>query len=97
MATGTRRAKTAEELKEDLAKAEARVARLRERAYEGELTERINASKIIEEFKAIQTEFKDVSALTILSCIGKAAKIPRLNVTQSQPVPRKSSNNKKKK
>lgn len=87
-----RKKKTAAELKADLEAAKKRVALLEAKAYEEELLERIRTSKILDEFNSIKADFKDVAPLTILSVIGKAVKIPRLKVTQTEPVPRKSTN-----
>lgn len=94
MATATtktrapRKTKTAAELKAELEKAKAAVAALEQKAYAGELDEAVAATKIVEEFKAIQERYKDVKDVAILAAIGKAAGIKRLSVTQTEPKPR---------
>jgi len=88
MATTTRKKKTAAELKADLDKAKRRVQDLEAKAYEGELSEAVAKSSIVTEFNKIKNSYKDVGAVNILQAIGKAAKIPRVVVTQSEPKPR---------
>lgn len=88
MATASRRKKTAAELKAELEAAKKRVAALEAKAYEGELTEAITASNIVSEFEKIKARYKDISPVNILQAIGKAVKIPRIVVTQSEPKPR---------
>lgn len=88
MATTTRKTKTAAELKADLEKAKKRVAALEAKAYEGELTEAVANSSIVTEFNKIKNNYKDIAAVNILQAIGKAAKVPRVVVTQSEPKPR---------
>lgn len=86
----TRKKKTAAELKKDLEAAKKRVAALEAKAYEGELTEAIAASGIVSEFEKIKARYKDISPVNILQAIGKAAKITRVQVTQSDAKPRAS-------
>lgn len=88
MTTTTRKKKTAAELKADLDRAKRRVQDLEAKAYEGELTEAIGKSSIVAEFNKIKDRYKDVGAVNILQAIGKAVKIPRVVVTQSEPKPR---------
>lgn len=90
MATATRKKKTAAELKKDLEAAKKRVAALEAKAYEGELAEAIAASTIVSEFNKIKARYKDISPVNILQAIGKAAKITRVVVTQSEPQKRAS-------
>ena len=88
MTTTTRKKKTATELKADLERAKRRVQDLEAKAYEGELTEAVAKSSIVTEFNKIKDRYKDVGAVNILQAIGKAVKIPRVVVTQSEPKPR---------
>lgn len=89
MAT-TRKKKTAAELKRDLETAKKKVAALEAKAYEGELAEAIAASSIVSEFEKIKSRYKDIPPTNILQAIGKAVKIPRVAVTQSEPQKRAS-------
>ena len=86
----TRKKKTAAELKEELEKAKKKVEQLEARAYEGELSEAISTSNIVSEFQSIKAKYKDIPAIAILQAIGRAAKIPRVVVTQSEPQKRAS-------
>jgi len=88
MTTATRKKKTAAELKADLDKAKRRVQDLEAKAYEGELSEAVAKSSIVTEFNKIKNSYKDVGAVNILQAIGKAVKIPRVVVTQTEPKPR---------
>ena len=84
MATTTRTRKTAADLKADLEAAKRKLAALEAKAYEGELTEAVNKSAIVAEFNKIKARYKDISAVNILQAIGKAVKIPRVVVTQTE-------------
>jgi hypothetical protein len=86
----TRKKKTAAELKKDLETAKKKVAALEAKAYEGELAEAIAASSIVSEFEKIKASNKDIPPVNILQAIGKAVKIPRIVVSQSEPKPRAS-------
>lgn len=90
MATATRNKKTATQLKTDLEKAKKRVAALEAKAYDGELAEAIAASNIASEFEKIKSKYKDIPPINILQAVGKAVKIARVVVTQSEPKPRAS-------
>ena len=79
--TRTRKAKTAEDLKANLAKARAALAALEQRAYAGELDEHVAKSAIVKEFSAIREKVKGVSDVAILASIGKAVGIKRVEVT----------------
>ncbi len=70
--TRTLKAKTAEDLKSDLAKARAALVALEQRAYAGELDAHAQKSAIVKEFTAIREKVKGASDVTILSSIGKA-------------------------
>jgi len=94
MATTTRKKKTAADLKADLETAKRKLAALEAKAYEGELTEAVYKSAIVTEFNKIKARYKDISAVNILQAIGKAVKIPRVVVTQTEA---KSRNTKAKK
>jgi hypothetical protein len=91
MATTTRKKKTAADLKADLEAAKRKLAALEAKAYEGELTEAVNKSAIVAEFNKIKTRYKDISAVNILQAIGKAVKIPRVVVTQTEPKSRRKT------
>ncbi len=81
-ATRTRKAKTAEDLKADLAKARAApLAALEQRAYAGELDAHVQKSAIVKEFTAIREKVKGASDVAILSSIGKAVGIKRVEVS----------------
>jgi hypothetical protein len=84
MATATRKKKTAAELKKELEAAKKRVAALEAKAYEGELAEAIAASNIVSEFDKIKAKYKDIPPVNILQAVGKAVKIARVVVTQSE-------------
>jgi hypothetical protein len=79
--TRTRKAKTAEDLKADLAKARAALAALEQRAYAGELDGHVQKSAIVKEFTAIREKVKGASDVAILASIGKAVGIKRVEVT----------------
>ena len=89
-ATRTRKAKTAEDLKADLAKARAALAALEQRAYAGELDGHVQKSAIVKEFTAIREKVKGASDIAILASIGKAVGIKRLEVTIKPSTTRKS-------
>jgi len=93
MATGTRKKKTAAELKAALDAAKKRVAALEAKAYDGELAEAIAASSIVSEFNKIKARYEDIAPVNILQAIGKAVKIPRVAVTQSEPQKRTAKKN----
>ena len=86
----TRKKKTAAELKADLEALKKKMEVVAAKAYEGELAEAIAASTIVSEFEKIKARYKDISPVSILQAIGKAAKIPRVVVTQSEPQKRAS-------
>jgi len=88
MATGTRKKKTAEDLKADLAAAKAKVATLEQKAYKSELGELIGKSHFASDYSAIKTAFKDVSDVAILMEIAKACGAKRIHITQAEPKPR---------
>ena len=85
----TRKAKTAEDLKADLAKARAALAALEQRAYAGELDGHVQKSAIVKEFIAIREKVKGVSDIAILASIGKAVGIKRVEVTIKPAATRK--------
>ena len=88
MATGTRKKKSAEDLKADLAAAKAKVAALEQKAYKSELGELISKSHFASDYSAIKTAFKDVSDVAILMEIAKACGAKRIHITQAEPKPR---------
>lgn len=79
--TRTRKAKTAADLKSDLAKARAALVALEQRAYAEELDELVSKSDIVKEFNAITEKVKGASNVAILASIGKAVGIKRLEIT----------------
>ena len=81
----TRKKKTAAELKADLEALKKKMEVVAAKAYEGELAEAIAATTIVAQIEGLQKRYKDISAVNILQAIGKAAKIPRIVVTQSEP------------
>jgi hypothetical protein len=89
----TRKKKTAAELKATLDAAKKRVAALESKAYEGELAEAIAASNIVSEFNKIKARYEDIAPVNILQAIGKAVKITRVVVTQSEPQKRTTKKN----
>jgi hypothetical protein len=94
MATATRKKKTAADLKADLEAAKRKLAELETKAYEGELIEAVSKSTIVAEFSKIKASYKDIGAVNILQAIGKAVKIPRVVVTQTEPKPRNTKSKK---
>ena len=88
MVTGTRKKKTVEDLKADLAAAKAKVAALEQKAYKSELGELISKSHFASDYSAIKTAFKDVSDVAILMEIAKACGAKRIHITQAEPKPR---------
>lgn len=88
MVTGTRKKKTAEDLKADLAAAKAKVAALEQKAYKSELGELISKSHFASDYSAIKTAFKDVSDVAILMEIAKACGAKRIHITQTEAKPR---------
>lgn len=87
--TRTRKAKTAEDLKADLAKARSALAALEQRAYAGELDGHVQKSAIVKEFIAIREKVKGASDVAILASIGKAVGIKRVEVTIKPAATRK--------
>ena len=85
----TRKTKTAEDLKADLAKARAALAALEQRAYAGELDLHVQKSAIVKEFTAIREKVKGASDVAILASIGKAVGIKRVEVTIKPAATRK--------
>ena len=90
MATGTRKKKTAADHKAELEKLRQKMAEIEAKAYEGELTEAIAESGIVDEFNKIKNNHKHIAPIHILQAIGKATKSPRLVITQSEPQKRAS-------
>ena len=88
MATATRKKKTVDELKADLAAAKAKVAALEQKAYKSELSELIRKSHFLADYNAIKTAFKDVSDVAILMEIASACGAKRIHITQAEPKPR---------
>ena len=94
MAPGTRTKKTAASYKAELEKLRKKMAEIEAKAYEGELAEAIAASNIVSEFNEIKRRYKDIAPIQILQAIGKATKIPRLVITQTEPQKRASKTSK---
>jgi len=88
MATATRKKKTVDDLKADLAKAKAKVAALEQKAYKSELSELIGKSHFAADYTAIKTAFTDVSDVAILTEIVLACGVKRIHITQDEPKPR---------
>ena len=88
MATATRKKKTVDELKADLAAAKAKVAALEQKAYKSELSELIRKSHFQADYNATKTAFKDVSDVAILMEIASACGAKRIHITQAEPKPR---------
>jgi hypothetical protein len=87
--TRTRKVKTTEDLKADLAKARAGLVALEQRAYAGELDEHVKNSAIVKEFTAIREKVKGASDVAILASIGKAVGIKRVEVAIKPAATRK--------
>jgi len=88
MATGTRKKKTAVELKAALAAAKRKVAMLEQKAYEGELIELINATPFISEYNKLKESFANITNVAILSAIAKAVGAKGIQITQAPAVKR---------
>ena len=82
MATGTRKKKTTEDLKAQLAAMKAKITALAQRAYAGELNELVKNSAMVKEFQAIRSKVQDASDVAILAALGRAVGIKRVEVTQ---------------
>ena len=80
---------TSAELKEKLEVAKKRLKELEQRAYAEELTELIATTNIVADFAKIQVKVTDIKPTAILSAIGVAVGIKRLEVAQAEPKPRK--------
>jgi hypothetical protein len=89
MATRKPTPKTSAELKQQLEDAKRRLADLEKRAYAEELNELIRETSIVADFAKIQARVTDINATAILSAIGDAVGIKRLQVTQTPPPARK--------
>ena len=85
----TRKVKTSEDLKADLAEARVALAVLELRAYAGERDEHVKNSAIIKEFEAIREKVKNATDTAILASIGKAVGIKRLEITIKSVATRK--------
>ena len=83
--------KTSADLKAQLETAKRRLKDLEQRAYEEELTELIKATNIVADFAKIQAKVTDIKPTAILSAIGAAVGIKRLEVAQAEPKPRKAT------
>ena len=81
--------KTSADLKAQLETAKKRLKELEQRAYAEELTELIKATNIVADFAKIQAKVTDIKPTAILSAIGVAVGIKRLEVAQAEPKPRK--------
>jgi ribosomal protein L29 len=78
----TRKKKTAEDLKAQLAAMKASLAALEQRAYAGELEELVKNSAMVKEFQAIRSKVQGASDVAILAALGRAVGIKRVEVTQ---------------
>lgn len=81
---------TPDEIKEALEKKRKELAALEAKLHGADLSAAMAKHKIVEAFKNVKAEMKDVSELVILKAIGEAAGIKRLVVTQSEIVKRAS-------
>ena len=81
--------KTSADLKAQLEAAKKRLADLEKRAYAEELTELINATSIVADFAKIKARVQDIKEVAILTAIGSAVGIKRLEVKQAEPPKRK--------
>jgi len=83
--TKPRKKKTAADYKRDAEKAKKKAAELEAKAYEGELIEAIAATTIVAQFQSLKAKHPNIPPINIFRAIGKATKIMRLSVTQSEP------------
>ena len=81
--------KTSADLKAQLLSAKKRFEDLEKRAYAEELSELIKSTNIVADFAKIQARVTDIKPTAILSAIGVAVGIKRLEVAQAEPKPRK--------
>lgn len=84
-----RKVLTAAEIEAKIKAAENLLASLKAKKYESTLDVEVAGLRIPELFAKLNTA-TGADPLTILAAIGKAAKIPRLQVTQKPVVPRKT-------
>jgi hypothetical protein len=84
----TRTKPTEKELLAKVEKAKALVKALESRAYAEELDSLIAKHKIVDVYNEIRKEVPDISNLEILSAIGRACGIARLDITQKAAVKR---------
>lgn len=89
-----RKSLSAQELKAKLEKAKLAVKELEQRAYAEELDEIIKKQNIISSFNVIKANTKGISDIAILTAIGKACGIPRLEITQKAVTKRASKKSK---
>lgn len=85
-----RKSMTADDYKEKLEKAKAALKALEEKAYATELDDLIKNQNIVSAFNVIKANAKDISDIAILTAIGKAVGIKRLEITQTEPKKRAS-------
>jgi hypothetical protein len=86
--TTTRTKPTSKELLAKVEKAKAALKALESRAYAEELDSLIAKHKIVDVYNEIRKEAPDVSNIEILSAIGRACGIQRLDITQKDAVKR---------
>lgn len=77
-----RKPKSAAELKAKLAKMQETLKLLEQRAYSGELEEAVKKTNIVESFNAIKASVTEATDIAILTAIGLAVGIKRVEVKQ---------------
>lgn len=90
-AVGTKKTRvkpTPDKVKAQLLAAKKRVETLEQKAYAVEIEAQIQKSNIVAAYNIIKAALPKVSDLTILAAVAKAAKVPRVVVTQTEPKPR---------
>ena len=89
--------KTSAELKKALETAKKRTAMLEQKLYAEELTEIISKTNILDDYRKIQQQAKEIKDVAILQAIINKLGYKRIAVTEIQAAPRKPSSPRKKK
>lgn len=79
-----RKAKTAADIKAQMEKLKAELAKVEQKEHAEQLGALLVKHNVVSSINSIRTEL-GVDSITILSAIGKELKIARLSITQSEP------------
>ena len=84
----TRKAKNAAEIKADLEKLKQRLAAAEAKEFGADVERMVKELNIASNFNVIKANVKGANDMLILNSIAKVVGIKRVQITQSEPVPR---------